>query len=87
TLSELGFPSEEGDLIVRRLVQASGKNRIFINGSMANAANLAEVTGKLVDLCSQHDQQLLSRPEEQLLWIDRFGNLEAQRTAAKTLFL
>ncbi len=84
-LSDLGFPSEEDDLIVRRLVHSSGKNRIFINGSMANAANLALVTGRLVDLCSQHDQQLLSRPEEQLLWIDRFGNLETQRSAVKAL--
>jgi DNA repair protein RecN (Recombination protein N) len=54
---------------------------------MANMAALQAVTGSLVDLCSQHDQQLLARPEEQLLWVDRFGELEAQRDAARDLYL
>lgn len=80
-LADLAIPfsKDDGDLIVRRLVQASGKNRILVNGALANATILASITSKLVDLCSQHDQQLLMRPDEQLLWVDRFGGLEDLR--------
>ncbi|MGE3261272.1 MAG: DNA repair protein RecN [Bacteriovoracia bacterium] len=80
-----GIPTEEGELIIRRIVHRSGKNRIFVNGTMANMATLQSLTAALVDLCSQHDQQLIARPEEQLLWIDRFGELEGQRAEIKTL--
>ena len=76
---------QENELIIRRIVQASGKNRIFVNGSMVNISTLQSITSHLVDLCSQHDQQLLARAEEQLLWIDRFGNLESQREKVRAL--
>jgi DNA repair protein RecN (Recombination protein N) len=78
------LPHEE--LIVRRIVHRSGKNRIFVNGSMVNISALQSITSSLVDLCSQHDQQLLSKSEEQLFWIDRFGNLEEKRKNIKSLF-
>lgn len=80
-----GLTSEE-ELIIRRIVHRSGKNRIFVNGSMANMATLQAITASLVDLCSQHDQQLLARAEEQLLWIDRFGELENDRAKVKRLY-
>lgn len=84
-LEQHGIPSEEGELIIRRIVHRSGKNRIFVNGTMANMATLQSLTTALVDLCSQHDQQLIARPEEQLLWIDRFGELESQRAEVRQL--
>lgn len=86
-LDSHGFPIEEEELIVRRIVHRSGKNRIFVNGAMASLSALQSVTASLVDLCSQHDQQLLSRPEEQLLWVDRFGGLEGGREEARALYL
>lgn len=82
-LEAAGVPEEGGELLVRRVVQSSGKNRIFANGAMINAATLASITSRLVDLCSQHDQQLLTRADEQLLWIDRFGELEELRLTVK----
>lgn len=85
TLEAQGFASEDGDLIIRRIVHRSGKNRIFVNGNMANMTALQAVTESLVDLCSQHDQQLLARPEEQLLWVDRFGGLDEERGAVTNL--
>ena len=78
-----GLGLDDGELIVRRVVQASGKNRIFINGNLVNSGTLTLITSQLVDLCGQHDQQLLTKPEEQLLRIDRFGDLEELRLAVK----
>jgi DNA repair protein RecN (Recombination protein N) len=83
-LENQGLAADE-ELIIRRIVHRSGKNRIFVNGSMVNMATLQAITATLVDLCSQHDQQLLARPEEQLLWIDRFGELESDRAKVKAL--
>lgn len=84
-LAELGMNAEDGDLILRRIVHRSGKNRIFVNGNMANMAALQAVTASLVDLCSQHDQQLLAKADEQLLWVDRFGGLEKERAEVRSL--
>lgn len=86
-LESQGMNAEEGDLIIRRIVHRSGKNRIYVNGSMANMIALQAVTSSLVDLCSQHDQQLLSRADEQLLWIDRFGGLEGERQEVRAGYL
>jgi len=85
-LEEHGLSQDE-ELIVRRIVHTNGKNRIFINGNMVNMATLQMITSKLVDLCSQHDQQLLAKPEEQLLWVDRHGSLGDLREKVHSLFL
>ncbi len=84
-LESAGIDSGE-ELIVKRIVHRSGKNRIFVNGSMVNIATLQKITSSLVDLCSQHDQQLLSKADEQLFWIDRFGDLDQQRLKIRQLF-
>jgi DNA repair protein RecN (Recombination protein N) len=78
-LAELGLHTEDGDLIVRRIVHRSGKNRIFVNGSPLNLNQLYSITGKLVDLCSQQDQQQLMHLDRQLLWVDRFAHLSPER--------
>jgi DNA repair protein RecN (Recombination protein N) len=78
-LEAQGLSAEDGELILRRIVPRSGKNRIFLNGHLANVSSLQSVASSLVDLCSQHDQQLLARSGEQLLWLDRFGGLDDER--------
>lgn len=85
-LENAGIELEGDDLIVRRIVQDSGKSRVFINDTMVNIATLNAITERLVDLCSQGDQRLLTKPEEQLLWLDRFADLERIRQALKEKF-
>lgn len=86
-LDQFGIAVEDDELIVRRVVHSSGKNRIYVNGCMVNMSTLQSITSSLVDLCSQHDQQLLASGEEQLLWVDRFGKLEKQRAAVRARYL
>ena len=84
---ELAGIAPEGDeLIVRRVVQEGGKSRVFINNTMVNIGTLNSITERLVDLCSQGDQRMLSKPEEQLYWLDRFADLEATRGFLKEKF-
>ena len=48
----------DGDLVIRRVLSAEGKNKVYINGQLATAAMLAKITGDLVDICGQHEHQV-----------------------------
>jgi DNA repair protein RecN (Recombination protein N) len=75
-LEELGLP-DEGDLVIlRREVQAEGRNRAWINGSPATAGSVGELGRDLVDLHGQHDHQTLLRPDEQRAILDAFAGSE-----------
>lgn len=67
---------DQRDLIVRRVLSRSGKNRIYLNGQMAPLQVLQEVGQQLVDIHGQHEQQALLSPKAQLRLLDAFGNLE-----------
>lgn len=67
----------DGDeLLVRRIVSRSGKNRIFINGSPTPLSQLRELTGSLVNIYGQHEHQSLQRTETHLALLDRFAGHE-----------
>jgi DNA repair protein RecN (Recombination protein N) len=68
-----------GDLIVRRVLSSSGKNKVYINGSLANLATLAAVGANLADIHGQHEHQSLLSLERQLDLLDTFGGLDALR--------
>ena len=74
-----GLPNDE-NLIIRRIISRSGKNKVFINGSMANLATLQQIGNRIIDIYGQHDHQSLTRPEEHIDILDSFGGLIALRT-------
>lgn len=71
-LAEDGF--ETGDeLVIKRIVARGGKNRIFINGSLARLGQLQQLTEKLVNIYGQHEHQNLQKTENHLQLLDRFA--------------
>ncbi len=86
-----GRGSSEGisdaELVVDRRVSADGRSHVRMNGRLASVAELSEAVSPYVGLCSQHDQQLLSKPAAQRryldLWAasDRSGLLDGYRKA------
>jgi DNA repair protein RecN (Recombination protein N) len=73
-LAERGLDEPENDqLLVHREVAASGAGRILINGSPATLPLLRELGERLLELCGQHEQQALLRPERHLELLDRYG--------------
>jgi DNA repair protein RecN (Recombination protein N) len=60
-LDDAGFAADD-TLLLRRVVDAQGKSRGFINGSAATAAQLREVAEHLIDIHGQHAWQGLTRP-------------------------
>ena len=74
-LAEAGFESD-GELVIKRILNRSGKNRIYLNGSFCPLNLLAEVGGALVHIYGQHEHHTLLQPETHLILLDAFAGLE-----------
>jgi DNA repair protein RecN (Recombination protein N) len=74
-------PCTDGQLIVRRLVAASGVSRNYINGAPATLQLVKILGDLLVDMHGPHDHQSLLSQEFQLELLDAFGRLAAAREA------
>jgi DNA repair protein RecN (Recombination protein N) len=79
-LEAAGVPCD-GELVVRRVVQAEGRSRAFLNGKIATAAQLAELAPDLCDIASQHESVSLTDPATHLEYLDAFGKLDGLRDA------
>ncbi|MDR7005691.1 DNA repair protein RecN [Paraburkholderia strydomiana] len=64
-----------GTVMLRRVVDANGRSRAFINGTVATLAQLREVGEMLVDIHGQHAHQLLMRPDAQRELFDTHAGL------------
>ena len=75
-------------LVIKRVVQKAGRNKIYINGSLATLVTLTETGRLLIDIYSQSEHQSLTRPEEHIELLDSFiglvapDGLRAQMSAA-----
>ena len=64
----------DGELLIRRVVSATGRTRAYINGRLATLAQLKEVTKGLADISSQHEYHSLADSRHHLTYLDAFGN-------------
>jgi DNA repair protein RecN (Recombination protein N) len=69
----------EHELLVRRTVPRTGRGRVHLGGALATAGDLTASVGGLIDIASQHDQQTLTDPENQLAILDDFADNRALR--------
>ncbi|MFU8818094.1 MAG: DNA repair protein RecN [Desulfurivibrio sp.] len=77
---------EAGELIVKRIINAKGKSRFYLNGSMATAATIGGIVEHLLSVASQHDHQQLLQARYHLDCIDAAGDLLGQRRAFSARF-
>ncbi len=68
----------DGQLIIRRIVSRSGRNKVFINGSLSTVATLGELTRDLVDISGQHEHYSLVRVDEHIDLLDSFAGFEEE---------
>lgn len=76
----------ETELVVRRVIARSGRNRVYLNGVMSPVHVLEEFGGTLIDIHGQHDQQSLLLPSAQLDGVDAFGHLHELREQYRTAY-
>ena len=76
-LEENDVESGDGELIIRRVVNRSGRSRSFINDSPVSIQLLQSISSRLVDIHSQHQTLLLSDKVFQLSMLDHFAGNES----------
>jgi len=74
-LHEQALEGDANRLLLRRVVDANGRSRAFINGHAATINQLREAGERLVDIHGQHAHQSLLRPEAQRLVLDAHAGL------------
>lgn len=84
-LEDSGVDTEDG-LILKRVISARGKNRAYINGSIASVQTLSEISRNLVDVHGQYEHQSLLSVEKQLDLLDAYGDLMHDRQEVKTVY-
>lgn len=67
-----------GNLLIRRVVNASGRSRAFVNDSPAGIQLLQEIGTALVDIHSQHQSLKLSDKQFQMDVLDSFAGCVAE---------
>ncbi len=88
-LRELDIPFDEKILVVRRVIGANDKNKIYLNGTLSTAASLKEivapmieVTGRnipLIEMTGQHENKNLLNKNYQLDLLDHSAGIWKQR--------
>ncbi|PZP61127.1 MAG: DNA repair protein RecN [Azospira oryzae] len=83
-LAESGFEGDPGICLLRRVVEAGGRSRAFVNGALATVQQLKAVGELLVDIHGQHAHQSLLRGGYQREVLDALGGQTglAQEVAA-----
>lgn len=83
-----GFGIEQDDLlIVRRVVDASGKSRAFVNDVSVTVSVLKQLAALLVEQHSQHDQRALRDVQQQRDAIDAFAGAQQERSACAVAYV
>lgn len=84
-LEEGGFDNEPS-LIIKRILNSSGRSRYYVNGSLATAKIISELAAELLSIASQHDHQRLLQPHLHLDYLDTLGDLDPTRKAFSKVF-
>ena len=72
-LHEAGIECEDGELLIEREIQSTGKSRAFVGSRPVTASLLKALAPHLGDIHGQHEQQSLASPETQREMLDGFA--------------
>jgi DNA repair protein RecN (Recombination protein N) len=75
-LTEGGYGDGQ-ELVIKRIVSRSGKNRIYLSGSLCPLGLLSEVGDQMIHIYGQHEHYALARSEAHLSLLDAYAGLEA----------
>ena len=72
-LQENDLAGDEGECLLRRVVEASGRSRTYVNGRPATVLQLKDIGEHLVDIHGQHAHQSLLRASAQRDLVDGYA--------------
>ena len=86
-LAENGLaPEEDGTLLLQRELYGDGKNVCRVSGRPVTVAQLRRIGASLLNIHGQHDGQQLLDEEQHLIYLDRFGRVEAELDAYRARY-
>jgi DNA repair protein RecN (Recombination protein N) len=85
-LSEHEFASEDGGVLLRRVIDNAGRSKVFINGIAATTAQLRELGEMLIDIHGQHAHQSLLKSDAQRVLLDSQAGLQEEARAVAAAF-
>lgn len=82
-LASMGIEAEDETLVVRRIVSAHGKSKVYLNSLLSPLSSLRDIvaplitvtgpTAPLIEMTGQHDNRHLQSKAYQMDILDRFG--------------
>ena len=85
-LEAQGFPLEEHQCLLRRVILREGRSRAWINGQPATLQQLRELGDRLIDIHSQHEHQSLLKKDTHRSLLDAFGQHESALENVQTIY-
>jgi DNA repair protein RecN (Recombination protein N) len=82
-LEDAGLEVEGGEVLVRREIARSGRNRVFVNDQPTTLRLLADLAPYLLRIHGQRDELGLTEPDLQRAMLDRSGLAEAGSLLSK----
>ena len=85
-LLEQELAGDEGVCLLRRVLDAGGRSRGFINGRSATLQQMREAGDQLLDIHGQHAHQSLLRPDAQRKLLDGYAGVAADAEKVAALY-
>ncbi len=76
----------QDELIIRREISSAGKSRSFLNDSPINLSDLKAVTGKILELSSQHSSFALLEKANHINILDSYSNTLPEKEEYKIVY-
>jgi DNA repair protein RecN (Recombination protein N) len=85
-LQEQELEGDEGVCLLRRVLDAGGRSRGFINGRSATLQQMREAGDQLLDIHGQHAHQSLVRPDAQRMLLDGYTGMTESAEKVAVLY-
>jgi len=80
-IREKGIELDDNEVVVRRVINKSGRSRVSVNGQLITVGMLGEMMRPLIDISGQHEHVALLDQEKHIDRVDEFGQLNGLRAA------
>jgi len=84
-IREMGFQVGK-ELILKRIVSRTEKNRVYVDGQLATLGMLSAISESLVNICGQHEHQIILNAEKHIDILDEFGGLLQLRSEYSEMY-
>jgi DNA repair protein RecN (Recombination protein N) len=84
-IREMGFHVGK-ELILKRIVSRTGKNRVYVDGQLATLGMLSTISESLINICGQHEHQVILNAEKHIDILDEFGGLLQPRSVYAEMY-